>query len=101
MGCEVTDHACRHCFGRLLKDGDLVRCAECGAHVHGDVEELCWCGVSVGEHGKVFECVKNTEKSPMNPQEVVVRERPNLTVKQFGSGRRSVSCSESQIMGVG
>lgn len=80
-GWELTDHACRHCMGRVLRrvnpDGVVVvRCAECGASVAGDVESLCCCGEEVRGHGAVFECVRNPKVSSAVPQEILVRERP-------------------------
>jgi hypothetical protein len=64
---DLTDHACRHCHGRLLSGVDTLglpvfRCAQCGAmHAQPDekskaklgplartVEELCCCGMRVG-----------------------------------------------------
>lgn len=77
---SLVHHACRHCMGRLLQrqhaDGTTEhRCCECGASVQGDHSGLCWCGVEVGVHGKVFECVPNPQRTPAKPQEVLVRER--------------------------
>ncbi len=75
MSWEITDHACRHCFGRILRcsDDDRYRCSECGAEAFGTHEALCWCGVEVGGE-RTFECLRNPAKSEQVPQEIIVRE---------------------------
>ena len=77
---EISDHSCKHCMGRLLRrqlvDGtETHRCCECGASEPGDHTKLCWCGVEVRGHGRVFECYRNREQSDATPHEVLVRER--------------------------
>lgn len=77
---EVEDHACRHCMGRLLSgvspDGQpILRCAECGATAQGTHDVMCWCGIEMPKHGRVFECFKNPEVSLSAPQEILVQER--------------------------
>ncbi len=88
---EIVDHACRHCFGRLVRsanaEGSIVhRCCECGASEKGGNENLCWCGTEVLGHGKIFECFPNPNKSSSCTQEILVRELPivkeGLTLKQ-------------------
>ena len=80
-GWEFTDHACRHCMGRVLRrtfdDGSPAEncCAECGQTALGDEHALCWCGVEVKPHGHVFECFRNPTPSVTNPQQILVRER--------------------------
>lgn len=76
MPWVLTDHACRHCFGRVLKcigtAAPLYRCAECGAeHAGRDVGGLCWCGVEVPGVGRPYRCERSSLGS--GPQ-VVVRE---------------------------
>ena len=75
MSWVITDHACRYCFGRILRsdDDDSYRCAECGAEAEGEHDALCWCGVDVGGE-KSFRCVRNPTKSERVPQEIIVRE---------------------------
>lgn len=77
MTWNLTDHACRLCFGRLLEsltgDSPRYRCAECGHSVEGTVQALCCCGVMVGSQTGL-ECVKNPARSAASPQEIVVRE---------------------------
>jgi len=77
----VVDHLCSNCMGRLLKRRisptvTEVRCAKCDARAIGSELELCWCGVNVGRHGKIFECIKNPNKRPEVPNAVLVREKP-------------------------
>jgi len=77
---EVSDHACRCCFGRILvrtrRDKVVeARCAECDAHRFGPVDKLCCCGVEVGALGRALECVPNPEVSVEAPQKIMVRER--------------------------
>lgn len=79
-GWEFTDHACKHCMGRVMRrvnvdETVVVRCAECGASAVGEPASLCWCGVEVRNHGTVFECFRNQNVSLTTPQEVLVRER--------------------------
>jgi hypothetical protein len=78
-GWQISMHACRHCFGRVLTravDGVVVeaRCAECGEHVQGPVEELCSCGAECGDIGYVLRCVRNPNVTKENPHEVLIRE---------------------------
>jgi hypothetical protein len=77
---SFSDHACRHCFGRVMQRawrGKVfeVRCAECSARQFGDVTGLCCCGADCGALGRALECFKNPEISPTVPQEIMVRER--------------------------
>lgn len=77
---QVTPHACHNCMGRVLERIDeygqnVVRCAECGQMRNGTAEAICWCGVDVKVHGKVFECIENPAVSISVPQEILVRER--------------------------
>lgn len=71
----LTDHACRVCMGRLLESNGVHRCAECGATTEGPVEDACWCGVEVPNHGKPFECVRNPIPGR---NEVMVKERTKV-----------------------
>lgn len=78
---EFSDHACRHCFGRVMQRvwrGKVfeVKCAECGTQVFGDVMDLCCCGADCGALGRALECFKNPTKTADVPQEIMVRERP-------------------------
>jgi hypothetical protein len=77
---EVSDHACRYCFGRVLvrtRRGKVIqaRCAECAQHRFGTVEKLCCCGVEAGALGRALECVPNPQINVEAPQEIMVRER--------------------------
>jgi hypothetical protein len=80
MQWHLTDHACRHCLGRVLKRMSRgviteVRCAECGAEALGDHTAVCCCGAQAGSSGSVLECVRNPDRTKGNPQEILVRER--------------------------
>lgn len=79
-GWQLADHACRHCFGRVLQRkvrGRVVavRCAECGAHEEGDHTAICCCGAAIGALGKLLECFRNPAVSKAVPQEILIRER--------------------------
>ncbi len=79
-GWNLTNHACRHCLGRLLtRQVDVVKvetkCAECEASVTGEHEALCCCGVECGSLGKVLECYVNDHAGKSIPQAILVRER--------------------------
>ena len=93
-GWELTDHACRHCMGRVLRrvnpgGGVVVRCCECGASAVGGHDQLCWCGVEVRGHGSVFECFRNEKVSMTTPQEVLVRERKFIKAPEKEAVRRA------------
>lgn len=93
-GWEFTDHACRHCMGRIMRRVNpngmvVVRCAECGASVVGEHDGLCWCGVEVRGHGSVFECFKNQSVTMSTPQEVLVRERKIVKAPEKAAPRRA------------
>lgn len=93
MPWELTDHACRRCFGRVLErvgpgeGGELraeFRCAECGATATGQVEAACCCGAEErtdGRGARMFarslglECVRNPEPTDELPLQVLVRQR--------------------------
>lgn len=91
-GWDLIPHACKHCRGRLLRrenpDGAVVvRCAECGASAAGEHDALCYCGVEVRGHGRVFECIENPSVSPAMPQQVLVREKPLVCQQARTPGR--------------
>ncbi len=77
---QLTAHACRHCFGRVLtrrlspKKSESI-CAVCESRVAGDASGLCWCGVHAGHHGTIFECIRNPSPNPANPGMIMVREK--------------------------
>jgi hypothetical protein len=79
-GWVITDHACRSCFGRILKRRisptvTEVSCSECGASSYGVETVLCFCGKSVGRHGEIFNCIKNPNPRPELPNVILVREK--------------------------
>lgn len=63
----------------LQKQGDnaenIVRCIQCDATVTGKHEDLCCCGEEVLGYGAIWECFVNPERTPANPQVILVRER--------------------------
>jgi hypothetical protein len=78
-GWQLAPHCCKKCFGRVLTRsiGGVVveaRCAECGEHVQGPVDELCACGAECGDIGWVLRCVRNPNVTPENPHEILIRE---------------------------
>lgn len=83
----ITDHACKSCFGRILRRQisptiSEVMCSECGDRSHGNETTLCWCGKSVGPHGEIFQCVKNENRRPELPNYILVKER-RIEIKPF------------------
>ena len=93
-GWEFTDHACRHCLGRIVKRQNangthVVRCAECGKSATGEHSALCWCGAEVSGHGHIFECFRNPNVSAATPQEVLVREKPIVSSPDRAQIRKS------------
>ncbi|WP_431860189.1 hypothetical protein [Azospirillum sp.] len=78
-GWDITDHACRICFGRILSRGDVFRCCNCGAECRGEVEGICGCGAGVPppKKGKrrpkgKFRCAKNPHRSAADPNEISI-----------------------------
>lgn len=75
---NLTDHACRHCHGRVLERaiGGLPahRCAQCGTEQLGAVGLLCACGERVGKR-QILECVLIPEPRQTGFPEVGVRSR--------------------------
>lgn len=73
-GWRILDHACRHCFGRLLQSGSRIRCADCGAEVHGPVQDLCVCGATLRQSGRSagLQCRVNPAPSPRQPSQIVI-----------------------------
>lgn len=43
----ITDHLCAKCLGRVLTDGKVSRCSNCGEEANGSPSEICACGVRV------------------------------------------------------
>lgn len=73
----LADHACRHCFGRVLarmgEDGvQVFRCSNCGAEGREKVKTVCCCGMTL-RSGKSagLRCVINNNKTAALPSEVV------------------------------
>jgi len=77
---ELTRHACRVCFGRVLireEDSEtVVRCADCGLQVQGDIQALCSCGAQLKTGRKAgFKCEPNEQHVAGVSQEIVVVHR--------------------------
>ncbi|MFM0165688.1 hypothetical protein PQR39_35300 [Paraburkholderia sediminicola] len=94
-GWQLSNHACRHCFGRILQRavGGVVvevRCAECGASAHGVVDQICACGADCGDIGYVLKCVRNPNVTKENPHEVLIREVPRVTQERERSAQKTV-----------
>lgn len=78
---DLTDHACRACYGRVLKavgkdgkDKGYVRCSECGLEAYGDHLAICHCGSTLRNKTKTgFRCVRNQSVTPELPVEIIVR----------------------------
>ena len=75
---RIIDHACRHCFGRLLQRNysglSEVRCSECGTKVLGAHTALCCCGIDAGEVGITLECVVNPAITKEVHREILIKE---------------------------
>ena len=77
---ELTAHACRFCFGRVLQCTKVgkeieVLCAECHKTAPGGPRAICCCGADCGALGHALECFRNPEPNEANPQVIMVRER--------------------------
>lgn len=83
---ELTDHACRVCFGRVLKgdvpadyvgpDADHVhryRCSNCGAEaISRLVSSVCACGIRLKSGRDAgIRCERNLEPTPEFPSLIV------------------------------
>ncbi len=75
MSWDLVDHCCRHCLGRVIRQGPQYRCASCGANTMARVSDICGCGIkptrakpSVGG----FHCSRNPKPGGQFPQEIIV-----------------------------
>lgn len=75
---ELTDHCCRVCFGRILRQpgapGErMYRCSNCGLQAQGDRPAvLCSCGMRLkGNRGGLLRCERNPDPRPEFPSEVI------------------------------
>jgi hypothetical protein len=98
-GWQLSNHACRFCFGRVLQravGGVIVqvRCAECGAGASGAVDQICACGAECGDIGYVLKCVRNPQVTNENPHEVLIREVPRERVEREAQVAKTVRLSE-------
>lgn len=94
-GWQLAPHCCKFCFGRVLtrSAGGVVietRCAECGEHAQGPVDEICACGADCGDIGYVLKCVRNPHVTKENPHEVLIREVPRVTQERERSAQKTV-----------
>ncbi|BBL75446.1 hypothetical protein [Methylomagnum ishizawai] len=97
-GWFLVEHACRICSGRLLwrpgpNGGGQARCAECGAKAVGEPRNLCWCGAKTATGKNAgLRCVRNPERTPQNPNEVIVVpvEEADMVVERKGVVTRYV-----------
>lgn len=74
----LTDHICRACFGRVLRQpqGEGVRryrCSNCGLEATGrDESALCACGLRLkGGRDAGIRCERNPTPTPEFPSEIV------------------------------
>lgn len=98
-GWQLSNHACRFCFGRVLQRAVggvivAVRCAECGAGANGAVDQICACGAVVGDIGFVLKCVRNGNVSKENPHEVLIREVPRERVEREQQVQKAVRLND-------
>lgn len=73
---ELTDHACRQCFGPILHDGERFVCGICSAESTGTVDEICGCGVIVSGNPRKnlgFRCHPNPARGPQSPARIVIQ----------------------------
>jgi hypothetical protein len=79
VGFAITDHLCRKCgIGRVLYrrgesgEPDICRCSNCGVETD-KIAKLCFCGhVYPSGIGSRVKCVRNQNKTPAYPHEVVL-----------------------------
>lgn len=96
----ITDHVCRYCCGRVLKRRvtprlSYVICAKCGKREKStEASALCFCGVDVGHHGKIFECVKNPNPRSELPNQILVLEKSVVMKAPEPKMDRHVACPE-------
>lgn len=89
----VVDHLCTVCMGRLLvrrisPNISEVRCSECDERRTGSELALCWCGVEVGQYGRMFECIPNPNPRPELRNMILVREKPVQKEKTVTPSRK-------------
>jgi hypothetical protein len=98
-GWQLAPHCCKSCFGRVLSrsvSGVVieVRCAECGEHAQGPVDEICACGADCGDVGYVLKCVRNPNVTKENPHEVLIREVIREAQERERGAQKTVRFSE-------
>lgn len=78
MSWELTSHACRICFGRVLvrttfENKKIYKCSNCDIEVEGSHEHaLCCCGMKLRSNRDAgVRCQVNTNRTPENPAAVV------------------------------
>lgn len=74
---SLTDHACRHCGGRVLQAGDQFRCGTCSAVGMGSTKAICGCGAFPNVKGGGYRCEANPNRNPANPAEIVIAWAPS------------------------
>jgi hypothetical protein len=71
-GWTIVDHACRHCFGRVLERDGVFRCADCAAETNGGAAGICGCGIVTEGGRKLFRCAANPVPSATSLALVVI-----------------------------
>jgi hypothetical protein len=75
---QFTDHACRHCLGRVLERNGLYVCSVCEATCSLKPNGICGCGMKSGNgrallgREKHFHCGINPNRGPNEPARIVV-----------------------------
>ena len=86
---SLTDHACRHCGGRVLQSGDQFRCGTCAAVGMAAPASVCGCGAFPGVKGGGYRCEANPARSPASPAEIVIAWAPAARVRNFAMLREA------------
>ncbi len=75
-GWAITPHACRTCFGRILRRASVVRCADCGVTATAEPAALCGCGLRLAaeplRRRRLFRCAANPAPTAACRAEIVI-----------------------------
>lgn len=73
MTWMLTDHVCSKCIGRILFNGAIYCCSNCGVQGHDCVESICCCGARMKRGNDAnLRCKRNESPTPDFPGEIVV-----------------------------
>ena len=80
MSWEFTAHACRSCFGTILRSGSAFTCSICRATAENSPFRICGCGANVfgpnGPRSAGLRCVENPRPTPACPSHVLIALAP-------------------------